>query len=53
MNELGPDGINSAPRGAPGEGTALAWLTTIVEGEFGHLGEIRALKSLRAHVLAG
>lgn len=53
VTELGPEGMNAAPRGAPGEGTALVWLTTIVEGEFGHLGEIRALKSLRAHVLAG
>ena len=53
ITELGPDGMNAAPRGAPGERTALVWLTTIVEGEFGHLGEIRALKSLRAHVLGG
>ena len=51
VNELGAEGMAKPPPGAAGERTALQRLTSLIEGEFGHLGEIRALKSLRDNVL--
>lgn len=52
VDELGAEGMAKPPPGAAGERTALQRLTGLIEGEFGHLGEIRALKSLRSFVLA-
>jgi DinB family protein len=49
---MGPGALYQPAPGLGGKRSAYEWLTTLLMGCFGHVGEIEALKAMRARALA-
>ncbi|WP_027342122.1 DinB family protein [Hamadaea tsunoensis] len=48
LGALAPDQLNEAAPGLGGERSRYSWLAPVLQGSFGHVGEIDALLAMRA-----